>query len=61
MYQEKNLILKSFQNMYIKIWHMKTRGSDTTVRIQNLVHAYVFQKFYFLNTIVENKIKILLI
>ena len=47
--------------MYIKILHIKTHGSDTTVGIRGLVHAYVFQKFYFLNTTVENKIKIFLI
>ena len=36
-------------------------SSDTTIRIWGLVHTYVFQKFYFLNTTMENKIKILLI
>ena len=47
--------------MYIKIQHMKTRSSDITIEILDLVHAYVFQNFYFLNTIVENKIEIILI
>ena len=47
--------------MYIKIQHMIIRSSDTTIEIRDLVHAYIFQKFYFLNTIVDNKIKIFLI
>ena len=47
--------------MYVKIQHMKICGSDITVGILSLVHAYVFQNFYFLNITVENKIKIYLI
>ena len=40
---------------------MKTHGPDTTVEIWGLMHVYVFQKFYLLDTTVENKIKIFLI
>ena len=40
---------------------MKTHGFDTTVGFWGLMHVYIFKKFYFLNTIVENKIKIILI
>ena len=47
--------------MHIKIQHMKIRGSDTTIGFWDLIHAYIFQKFYFLNIIIENKIKIILI
>ena len=46
--------------MYIKIQHIKICGSDTTVKIWSLKHAYIFQNFNFLNTIMENKIKIIL-
>ena len=47
--------------MYIKIQYMKNHDSDTTIGFWDLMHAYVFQKFYFLNTTIENKIKIILI
>ena len=47
--------------MYIKIPYMKTCGFDTTVEIWDLKYAYMFQKLNFLNIIVENKIKIILI
>ena len=40
--------------------HFSESMSDI-IRILGLVHAYVFENFYFLNTAVENKIKILLI
>ena len=53
MYQEKNQILKPFSKYIYQFLAYETCGSDTTVGICVLGHTYVFQKFYFLNTIVE--------
>ena len=50
---KKNQILKYFSKLIYQFHAYETYGSDTTIRIFISGHACMFQKFYFLNIIVE--------